>query len=357
MFCALLGTVLVAAAPPPAPPVAIQSAAQRRAATRRRRARQTLLTRPEVEVDPVVIDAPPPTVPPPELSDLGVNLSRIPGPEIPPEIRAMLDAAMQAGDDSGVDTIVKYARAGDPGSRDLVVRRATEWRDARSRARNERLSRASVLELWSGRVEAGGSVSTGNSNVTGLSGTADLTREGLRWRHRVLAQADFQRTGGVTSRERYVAGYQPNYKINDRGYIYGNAQYEADRFLGYYSRYSASVGAGYGVFRRTGLTLDLELGPAFRQTDFTDDTMQSSLAVRGSMDLRWTLFSGLAVTQTASAYLEQYNSTVQSVSAIEAKLLGPLSARLSYTVQYESEPPNGRLSTDTISRASIVYAF
>ena len=93
------------------------------------------------------------------------------------------------------------------------------------------------------------------------------------------------------------------------------------------------------------------------QTDFTDRTMQGSLAARGSMELNWTLFSGLTATQSASGYWERYNSTIRSVSAIEAKLLGPLSARLSYTLQYESEPPAGRVTTDTTSRASLVYAF
>ena len=296
-------------------------------------------------------------VPAPALGEVGVALAEIPKPEIPPEVRAMLDAAMQTGDESGVDTIVKYARVADPGSGDLVLRRATDWREARARARDQRVRRAGALELWSGRVEAGGFASSGNTDVTGLTGSADLPREGLRWRHRLLAQADFQRTAGVTSRERYVAAYQPNYKIDDRGYIYGNAQYESDRFLGYDNRYSVSVGAGYGVLRRPGLTADVELGPAFRHTDVIDDTTQRSLAVRGSLDLDWTLLSGLTVTQDAAMYLERYNSTVRSVSAIEAKLLGPLSARLSYTVQYESAPTEGRVPTDRTSRASLVYTF
>ncbi|WP_375250337.1 YdiY family protein [Sphingomonas sp.] len=303
----------------------------------------------------IVVAAPEP--PAPVLGPVGVDLDTVPPPSIPDEIRAMMDAAMQSGDESGIDTIVKYARVADPGSGDLVLRRATEWREARARERNQRVRSASAFELWTGRIEAGGFVSTGNTDVTGLSGTADLTREGLRWRHRLLAQADFQRTAGITSRERYVAAYQPNYKLNERGYIYGNAQYEADRFLGYDNRYSASVGAGYSVFRRPGLTTDVELGPAYRQTDLTDGTTQGSIAVRGSLDLDWTLLSGLIASQDASVYVERYNSTIRSVSAIEAKLLGPLSARLSYTVQYESAPPEGRLSTDRTSRASLVYSF
>lgn len=353
MFLTFLGALTMVTA---APPVAAAPAVQRRTAAPRRRVRPSLAL-PELETTPVVVAEPPLEVPVPQLTDVGVRLARIPRPEIAPEIRAMLDSAMQAGDESGVDTIVKYARVGDPISADLVLKRATDWREGRARARNQRVRQASAFQLWAGRVEAGGFASSGNSNVTGLTGAADLTREGLRWKHRVLAQFDFQRTDGVTSRERYVAGYQPNYKINDRGYIYGNGQYEADRFLGYDNRFSVSVGAGYGVIRRPGLTLDLELGPAFRQTDFTDETMQSSMAARGSMDLDWALLSGLVLSQEASAYLERYNSTVRSVSAIEAKLLGPLSAKLSYTLQYESQPPDGRLSTDTISRASLVYSF
>lgn len=351
-----VAVLALALTPPAIAHVAAPQPDARRSVSRRRRARRVARPPVELEVAPVIVDATL-DVPMPELSDISVPLARIPRPEIAPEIRAMLDAAMQSGDESGVDTIVKYARVGDPISADLVLRRATEWRDARARARNQQVRQAGVFQLWTGRVEAGGFASSGNSNVTGLTAAADLTREGLRWKHRLLAQFDFQRTDGVTSRERYVAGYQPNYKISDRAYIYGNGQYEADRFLGYDQRYSVSLGAGFGVIRRPGMTLDLEVGPAFRQTDFTDDTMQSSLAARGSMDLDWTLFSGLIVSQEASAYLERYNSTVRSVSAIEAKLLGPLSAKLSYTLQYESEPPEGRLTTDTISRASLVYSF
>jgi putative salt-induced outer membrane protein len=65
----------------------------------------------------------------------------------------------------------------------------------------------------------------------------------------------------------------------------------------------------------------------------------------------------MSVTQTASAYLEKDNSTVSTKSALLARLIGPLSAQFSYTVQYESAPPLGRLSTDTTSRAALVVDF
>ncbi|WP_375272143.1 YdiY family protein [Sphingomonas sp.] len=276
---------------------------------------------------------------------------------IPQTIRAMLDAAMASGDENAVNTIVKYARVADPASGDAALKLASDWKEVRARERNERLREATAFELWTGRIEAGGFASTGNTQVTGITGSANLQRESLNWRHKLRLQADYQRNAGVTSREHYLAAYEPNWKIDDRVYLYGSAQFEADRFFGYYERYSASTGAGYNAIRSPKLTLDVELGPAFRYTSFTDGRLQSSPAARGSLDLNLKLSSGVTIKQNASAYAERFNSTVSSNTALSAKLIGPLSGQVSYTVQYESSPPEGRVSTDTTSRASLVYSF
>ncbi|OWK32764.1 DUF481 domain-containing protein [Sphingomonas mucosissima] len=277
--------------------------------------------------------------------------------EIPPPIRAMLDAAIASDNEGEVATIVKYARAADPASGDEVLRIADAWRAVRAKDRETRIVRAGWKDLWTGRAQVGGFITTGNSSTAGVTGVLDLTREGLEWRHKLRGQADYQRSLGVTTREHYLAAYEPNWKIDSRRYVYGALQYESDRFFGYSDRYSASAGAGYSAVQTPAVTLNLELGPAFRHTQFTDETVQSSIAARGSVDLGLKLSPGLSVTQDASAYLQRYNSTVSSTTALAAKLIGPLSAQVSYTVQYESEPPLGRVSTDTTSRASLVYTF
>ena len=121
--------------------------------------------------------------------------------EIPPPIRAMLDAAIASGNESEVSTIVKYARAADPASGDAVLKIADEWRAIRAKDRETRIERAGWLDLWTGRAELGGFVTTGNSDTAGVTGILDLTREGLEWRHKVRGQADFQRSLGITTRE------------------------------------------------------------------------------------------------------------------------------------------------------------
>ncbi|RMB55139.1 putative salt-induced outer membrane protein [Sphingomonas sp. PP-CE-3A-406] len=287
-------------------------------------------------------------------------LANAPDPQsvmIPETIRAMLDAALEAGNEADVATIAKYARAADPLSGDAVLAVAEKWKADRAEQRTQVIRQASFLDLWSGKAEVGGYLTTGNSNTAGGTAVIDLAREGLRWRQKFHAQADYQENLNITTREHYLASYEPNYKIDERAYIYGVAQYEGDRFLGYFNRYSTSVGAGYSVIKTAATKLDLELGPAYRYTEFTDNTEQSSIAARGTANFSIRILSGLSVSQVASAYVQRYNSTLSGTTALTAKLIGPLSAALSYNVQYESEPPIGSVSTDTTSRASLVYSF
>ena len=276
---------------------------------------------------------------------------------IPETIRAMLDAALEAGNEADVNTIAKYARAVDPLSGDAVLAIAEKWKADRAEQRTQVIRQASFLDLWSGKAEVGGYLTTGNSDTAGGTAVLDLTREGLRWRHKFHAQADYQENLNITTREHYLASYEPNYKVDDRAYVYGAAQYEGDRFLGYFNRYSTSLGGGYSLLKTAGSKLDVELGPAFRHTEFTDNTVQSSIAARGTVDFRLRILSGLTISQQASAYIQRYNSTLSGTTSLNAKLIGPLSASLSYAVQYESQPPIGSVSTDTTSRASLVYSF
>ena len=276
---------------------------------------------------------------------------------IPPQIKTMLDAAMASGNEGEVATIVKYASTAAPDSAKAINELVNDWKKKRTDEKTAKLRDAGFFDLWTGRAELAGYISTGNSETEGVSASLALLRDGLNWRQKIKLQTDYQRSLGVTSREHYLAAWEPNWKVDDRSYVYGAGQFESDRFLGYTQRYSASVGAGYSALKTSKLKLDLELGPAYRATSFTDGGNERSLAARGSVDFAWKFGKGLQLTQNAAAYVERYNSTVTGTTALNAKVLGPLSAQFSYNVQYESMPPEGRVTTDTISRAGLVYAF
>lgn len=276
---------------------------------------------------------------------------------IPRTLAAMLDAAMASGNDADVATIAKYTSTAAPDAAPAIAAVVAGWRQQRAAAAPAQAAVAGTAHPWKGQAVLGGYVTTGNTRDIGASAAIDLTRETDRWRHKFHAAADYQQSAGVVSRDHFIASYEPNFKFSPRGYVYGAAQYEADHYLGYDNRYSASLGAGYSAIKHAGLTLDAELGPAFRHTDYVDQMPESAVSARGKIDFDWKLTGAISLSQDTSAYLERANSTVASTTALNAKLFGPLAAQLSYAVQYESAPPSGSVGTDTTSRASLVYSF
>jgi len=276
---------------------------------------------------------------------------------VPQALKLMLEAAMESGSESDVAVIVKYARTAAPDGADQLVKIAADWRDSRLKKARAKIRSADFFALVKGHAELGGYVTTGNTENVGIAAAMELKREGLEWRHKLRIQGDYQESLGVTTRERYLAAYEPNWKFDDRAYLYGAAQYESDRFSGFSDRVSVSSGIGYSAIKSPGLKLDLEVGPAFRYTNFIDQASESNAAARGSLDFGWKITKGISVTQNASAYLQNANSTVSSKSALLTRLFGPLSAQFSYSLQYESTPAVGRKSTDSTSRAALVVDF
>ena len=283
---------------------------------------------------------------------------------IPPAVDAMLDAAIAGGDEKEVDAIAKFAKSTNPDAAKDIDAKVTAFKaklaaaaEAKAAADLEEKRSAGLLENWSGTGELGAFRSSGNSSNTGVTAGLNLTRAGVKWTHNFRALADFQRSNGVTTREQFVAAIEPHYNINDRLFAYGLGQYERDKFQGYSARYSASAGLGYKVIDNDSMTLNVKGGPAWRQTQFVAGGSQSSLAGLVNADFAWRISPTITFRENATAYLESANTTLKSLTALDAKLSERLTGRLSYQIERNSNPPAGLANTDTLSRVTIIYGF
>lgn len=283
-------------------------------------------------------------------------------PEAPSEAPAvdplfqMVENAVDKGNDAEMDAIVKFASTQSPDRAKQFQAMADNRKKARIAAQLAKVRDAPIYELWDGQVELGGFRTTGNTNTAGLSGALRVHRDGLRWRNNANATADYQENQGITSRERYTGSLEANYKFSKKGYAVGIVQYENDRFLGYAGRYSASLGLGYRALEGN-IQLDLEAGPAIRHTNYADNGTETAIAARGSIDFTWKLNRTVSLDHDLSLYADHVNSSIIGQTSLSAKLFGPLSARFSYNVQFESRPINDRKQLDTTSRAALVYDF
>ncbi|QTD55971.1 DUF481 domain-containing protein [Parasphingorhabdus cellanae] len=293
---------------------------------------------------------------------------------LPAPVKAMIQAAIDSGKHAEVKSVIKFAKVANPDSIaeiDAMMASYTVKKTQLAAAKRRAKMEAPFFENWSGKGELGGFRNTGNSSGVGLSGGINLVKDAVDWRLKFQARADYQRSNGVTSREQYAVAVEPEYKINDRLFVYGLARYDHDRFQGFSARYTASGGIGYTVVKEDEVNLDVKAGPAWRLTEFTDGGSDSSLAGLIGLDLGWQIADNLKLTQDAGATLasdaqsltsanvifSSGTNTLTATTGLDAKINGKLTARFSYAVEHETNPPDGSEKTDTLSRATLVYDF
>ncbi|MBX7540421.1 DUF481 domain-containing protein [Qipengyuania sphaerica] len=294
--------------------------------------------------------------------------------ELPEGVQAMIDAAIATGDEKKVETVLELARATNPEDLAKIDAIEAEWiaaqtaRIAEQKAKKEQEIRtAGIFDRWSGEGEIGAFQSSGNTDSLGLATSLKLKREGLKWSHLLTGRADYQRLNGETSREQFLAAYEPRWQFSEDLFVYGLAQFERDRLQGFDARYAASGGLGYKVFDRDGLKLSVKAGPAWRITEFRDGTSNSRIAALFGADFDWEIVKGLTFTQDTNALAEGggevqvlvdgSNTSINLVSGLDFKISEKLRSRLSYAVDYDSNPPADAVSTDTLTRFTVIYGF
>jgi len=270
---------------------------------------------------------------------------------LPTGVEAMIRAAAETDDFNAVTAAAKRTFPDSAAAIDALAAILTQEREQKRIARMER---AGIFDNWSGEGEAGLSRTTGNTRDVRVLLTYELRQEGLQFRHKLGGLADWQRSSGVVTRNRYASNYEINYKLNDRAYVYGLAGWERNTFAGFTQRWSESFGGGYSILKDETFTLDVSAGPSFQQTRDVDGTRANNISARGSVDFGWRVFRRVMFRQGASIYLgNQFNAS----TSLTSEIIGGLAARLAFDLIRESNPAAGRRAVDTVSRVSLVYGF
>lgn len=277
--------------------------------------------------------------------------------ELPPQLRTMLDAAIASGNDGDIDTLARYLKKASPDDAPEIDHIITDHRKQIAVAKQEKLAHQGVLEGWKGEGQIGASQSSGNTSTVGATVGINLSKEGLRWRHKLNASIDYERTAGITDRNQILGGLESDYKFSDRLFAYGSAQYERNRFAGFDTRVSVSGGIGYRVVAAPTFTLDLKAGPAWRKTDYIGEPSASEITGMTALDALWKATPNLTLSENATSLSGSSNTNLTSLTALSLKVSKALSTRISYQVTFNSNPPEGYKTTDTLTRFTLVYGF
>lgn len=284
--------------------------------------------------------------------------------ELPDSSRAMIEAAIATGDAKKVATIIELAKKVHPEDDREISALANEFARTQAslaaqeaQAKEEAIRSAGLFDSWKGEGQIGAFRSTGNSSNTGVTAGLKLQRVGIDWRHKLRGLVDYQRSNGVTTREQFLASYEPNYDLSGDLYAYALAQYERDRFQGFSARYSVSGGVGYRLIENERMNLEIKAGPAWRKTQRLSGASDSNIAALAAADFDWKIADTITLTQDISAFVQSGNKSFLSNTGIEAGLTGAIKARVSYSVEHDTDPPAGAIKTDTLTRFTLIYGF
>jgi putative salt-induced outer membrane protein len=224
-------------------------------------------------------------------------------------------------------------------------------------ARVAKLREQGFFEGWSGEGEIGASQSTGSTRNTTIAAGMKLNKNGLDWQHHLAGIVDYQHSNGNTTANREVASYEADYKFSPQIFISGFVQWEQDRFAGFNRRFTESLGLGYNILGGPVVTWLVSGGPALRQAAFTNGRTENDISARVASSFLWNITAATLFSEDAGVYVGGRDNTYSSTTAITTKIFGDLSARLSFNINIESNPPPGIENTSTISRFTLVYNF
>ena len=223
----------------------------------------------------------------------------------------------------------------------------------------------------SGSVEASFANATGNTeNLTAiLRGKLEVDQGATEHRFEAAARYAESAQSGEADRERtqeaFFASYQLDADLSERVFAFGRARYDYDAFSGFEHRVFAGTGFGVRLRETEALNWTVSGGPGLRWTQreapevMPDDFARrvTEVSAYAASDLDWDISEAVAFEQDARITYTETSTTLEAEAGLRSKLTEALSARVSYRVQHETMPIEGREATDTLLTAGVVLGF
>lgn len=277
-----------------------------------------------------------------------------------------------ANSPENADVILQDALARAPQYRDDIVRVASPLFPSIKKpvqvaatseipASGTEASAAATSEMpdeWSGESSLGAGMATGNSKTQQLNAAFKVLYEPAPWSNEFNLNFDFARDNSETSAQRLVTNFESRRDLDERLFAFGFAQYEDDRFSGFDYELTESAGLGYRVIETESLTLTVQAGPGLRQSKVTStEETENELIARGNSGLEWRISESAKLTNDLTVTTGSERTVTEDTVALTTAVMGNISARFSFNVRNNSEPPATAKSTDTTTKALLVYGF
>lgn len=210
---------------------------------------------------------------------------------------------------------------------------------------------------WAGKATLGYLATSGNTENSTLNSGFEISHTSGNWKHMFTAAAINAVQDETTTAEAYDAGWKSERSLSESNYLFGQLDWRKDRFSGYDTQFSQTVGYGRRLIDTEVHKLNVEIGAGARQSELVDGTEESGTIVRGALNYAWQISETAAFTQDFAVESGDANTYSESKTALSAKLVGRLALVASYTIKNNSDVPPLIEKTDTYTALSLEYVF
>ena len=210
---------------------------------------------------------------------------------------------------------------------------------------------------WSGKATLGYLATSGNTENSTLNSGFEVGYKTGKWAHGFAAAAINASENEVTTAEAYDAGWKSERNLTDNDFLFGRLDWRKDRFGGFETQFSQTVGYGRRLVDSDKHKLNAEIGVGARQSKLQDGSKEDETVYRGGLYYKWAFSETAEFRQDLTVEGGDKNTYSESVTALSAKLLGDLALVASYTIKHNSDVLPLVEKTDTYTALSLEYAF
>jgi len=210
---------------------------------------------------------------------------------------------------------------------------------------------------WSGSATLGYLATSGNTETSTLNTGFEVGYTAGKWEHVFDGSAVNASENDVKTAESYAANWKSERNITEQDFLFGRLSWRKNRFSGYNTQFSQTVGYGRRLIDADKHKLNGELGAGARQSTLQDGRSENETIFRGGIYYKWQFSETAAFSQDVTVEAGELNTYLESVTALSAQLIGDLALVASYTIKSNSDVPPSTEKTDTYTALSLKYVF
>jgi putative salt-induced outer membrane protein len=216
---------------------------------------------------------------------------------------------------------------------------------------------------WSGEIALGYLSSSGNTDTSSATGRLKVGYAKGKWENEFEAKAFGSSDDTGTTAEAYQANFKSLRNLNERHYLFGNAEWRKNRFSGFKSQTFETLGYGYRILIGKVVQWNVEGGAGLsqqeqfitRDPEVTED--KDGAVYTAGTDLNWVISETASFEQILSSNITSDNTAWESVSRLKVDVVGDLKLAIGYTIHGNTDVEDGIDKTDRYTAITLDYAW